>query len=329
MHETVRVARAYPDERLAHARLTQTPSGSVLALSISHALVDGFSFFQTMANWAAGTQGRASTTPPLQRLLRPSEEHVRAVAEELSARSLLEATGMFWAQPRKVLANPPQQQTVHLGAAELEQLVADAQRDVAKKLRQNDVLTAWLWRTYGAQWWPTPGDDHLYMSCPVDLRRHFGEGNAAAFGCTISNASVRVTPQELAQLPLGELALRIQRGVADVVADDWQKRVAPLEALRRQHGLSALHSVHMRHPHRGMLVTNMSRLPLAELDFGCGAPHDFKSLGHLESVVSVLPSKSGAKLGVFAPTSKLDSARVPLDTAARPRAERALLRSRT
>ena len=52
-----------------------------------------------------------------------------------------------------------------------------------------------------------------------------------------------------------------------------------------------------------MLVTNMSRLPLAALDFGAGAPADFKSLGQLESVVSVLPAKSGVNLGVFAPVS--------------------------
>jgi len=32
--------------------------------------------------------------------------------------------------------------------------------------------------------------------------------------------------------------------------------------------------MHVQHPRSGVLVTNLTRLPVAELDFGTGAPSD-------------------------------------------------------
>ena len=39
-------------EVLTRVRLTQTPNGSVLGVSISHAVVDGFSYFYFLSSWA-------------------------------------------------------------------------------------------------------------------------------------------------------------------------------------------------------------------------------------------------------------------------------------
>ncbi|MFC2162026.1 acyltransferase [Acidobacteriota bacterium] len=52
---------------LTKIRLTQTPNGSVLGVSISHALVDGFSYFYFMVSWANICRGEAFFKPSLDR----------------------------------------------------------------------------------------------------------------------------------------------------------------------------------------------------------------------------------------------------------------------
>jgi hypothetical protein len=278
---------------------------------MSHALVDGFSFFHALSRWAACTRGETIQAPPMQRLLQPSEAHVRVAGEGLSPRSLLDTSGLFWAEPRPEIRSLPERCSLHLRSADIAQLIADAQRDVSVKLRQNDVLSAWLWRTCGSAWWSTEANSDVYMSCLVDVRRLLGAENKSAFGCTLCSASVRASFEELRRAPLGEAA---------VFADDWQQRVAPLEALRAQHGLRAAHSVHLRHPRLGLLVTNMSRLPLAELDFGAGAPLDLKLFSEIDSLAAVLPALDGVNIDLFEPLSNVKTLPLPAAAISRPRA---------
>ncbi|HTU63691.1 MAG TPA: acyltransferase, partial [Polyangiales bacterium] len=68
--ELVPLVKSFDGELLMHAQLTQTPEGSVLGVSMSHALVDGFSFFLAMQKWAALTRGAQVDAPVMERLLR-------------------------------------------------------------------------------------------------------------------------------------------------------------------------------------------------------------------------------------------------------------------
>jgi hypothetical protein len=288
-----------------HARLTQTPEGSVLAVSISHALVDGFSFFLAMSKWAALTRGEQVSSPPMQRLLHAPESMVEAAMAGLDEQSVLAKTGMFWAEPRPAVDVLPRQERLHLSSAAIADLLADAQRPVDRKLSQNDVLTAWLWRTYGAQMWSGESNPDVYMSCPVDLRRQLGDENKSAFGCTISAATTRATRRELMHAQLGQLALRIQHSVKEVFATNYAERVASLDAVRRVHGLRGSHSIHLRHPQRGMLVTNMSRLPLEQLDFGFGAPTTLRLVAEFGGMAAVLPARDGVMVTVYSHANTL------------------------
>jgi hypothetical protein len=297
--ELVPFVESRDGERLMHARLTQTPEGSVLGVSMSHALTDGFSFFLAMSMWAALARGEAVKTPPTQRLLQAPEPLVAAAMKDLDAQKLLENCGLFWSEPRQVPAALPNQIRIQLSAAAIADMVADAQRGVDQKVRENDVLTAWLWRTYGAQQMSTAADNPMmYMSCPADVRRLLGADNRSVFGLSISWATARATHRELMLSPLGQLALRVQHSVARVFASDHASRTAPFEALRRLHGVRALQSIHLRHPQRGMLVTNMSRMPLAQLDFGCGAPTTLRLISELDGMAAVMPARDGVAISV-------------------------------
>lgn len=321
--ELVPLVKSADGEPLMHARLTQTPEGSVLAASMSHALVDGFSFFLALSKWAALARGERVDAPVMERLLRVPESYVAAALTGLDARTLLEQTGLFWAEPRPAVETLPKQERMHLSSAALAELFADAQRSVDQKITKSDVLTAWLWRTYGAQLWSDADNPDVYMTCPVDVRRLLGAENQHAFGCTINTATARATRRELIHLPLGQLATRIQQSVARVFASDYRARVAPLEALRRLHGLRGPHSIQLRHPQRGMLVTNMSRLPLAQLDFGCGAPTSARLVAELSGMAAVLPARDGVTVAVYRDSDMAVRPRTP-----RTAADRAGLRDR-
>ena len=297
--ELVPLVQSFDGEPLMHAQLSQTPEGSVLGVSMSHALVDGFSFFLAMSKWAALTRGESVSAPPVQRLLRAPESYVAAALSALDAPALLERSGLFWAEPRPAPSALPKQERLHLSSAALSELFADAQREVDQKITRNDVLTAWLWRTYGAQLWSDADNPEVYMSCPVDVRRLFGDQSKEAFGCTINTATACATRRELLHLSLGQLATRVQHSVARVFAGGWAERVAPLEALRRTHGLRGPQSIQLRHPQRGMLVTNMSRLPLDQLDFGCGAPTEVRLVVEVSGMAAVLPARDGVTVTVY------------------------------
>jgi hypothetical protein len=322
--ELVPLVKSFDGERLMHAQLTQTPQGSVLGVSMSHALCDGFSFFLAMSKWAALTRGEQVEAPPTERLLRAPEAHVSAALSGLDERTLFEKTGLFWGEPRPAVETLPRQERVYLSSAALAELFADAQRSVDQKITKNDVLTAWLWRTYGAQLWSDADNPDVYMSCPVDVRRLLGEQNKNAFGCTINTATARATRRELLHLSLGQLATRIQQSVSRVFASDCRARVAPLEALRRVYGLRGPQGIHVRHPQRGMLVTNMSRLPLDQLDFGCGAPTTARLVAEFSGMAAVLPARDGVTVTVYR-----DADASTRRTTPRPTADRNALRDRT
>ncbi len=297
--DLVPLVKSFDGELLMHARLTQTPEGSVLAVSMSHALVDGFSFFLAMQKWAALTRGEQVEAPVMERLLRAPESSVAAALSGLDERTLFENTGLFLSEPRPAVETLPRQERMYLSSAALAELFADAQRSVDQKITKNDVLSAWLWRTYGAQLWSDADNPDVYMSCPVDVRRLLGEENKNAFGCTINTATARATRRELMHLSLGQLASRIQQSVSRVFASNPFERVATLEAVRRVYGLRGPQSIQLRHPQRGMVVTNMSRLPLAQLDFGCGAPTAARLVVEVSGMAAVLPARDGVTVTVY------------------------------
>jgi shikimate O-hydroxycinnamoyltransferase len=315
--DLVPLVKSFDREVLMHARLTQTPEGSVLGVSMSHALVDGFSFFLAMQKWAALTRGEQVEAPVMERLLRAPESYVAAALSGLDERRLFENTGLFLSEPRPAVETLPRQERMYLSSAALAELFADAQRSVDQKITKNDVLTAWLWRTYGAQLWSDADNPDVYMSCPVDVRRLLGEENKNAFGCTINTATARATRRELMHLSLGQLATRIQQSVSRVFASDPFERVATLEALRRLYGLRGPQSIQLRHPQRGMVVTNMSRLPLAQLDFGCGAPTTARLVVEVSGMAAVLPARDGVAVTVYRDADATTKRPTPRATALR------------
>jgi hypothetical protein len=80
-----------------------------------------------------------------------------------------------------------------------------------------------------------------------------------------------VTIQALRAASVPEVATWIRDAVAPVESR-IDRAVAELEAVRRGNGLGVLPRLRSVRPDVGFLVTNLSRIPFAALDFGQGPP---------------------------------------------------------
>jgi hypothetical protein len=89
-------------EPLTKIKLTQTPHGSVLGVSISHALVDGFSYFHFLSSWSRLYHDQRILPPVHQReLLTPKTS---TPTELVTPDQVLAKSGFFWASKRHPVA---------------------------------------------------------------------------------------------------------------------------------------------------------------------------------------------------------------------------------
>ena len=140
-----------------------------------------------------------------------------------------------------------------------------------------------------------------YISCPVDFRRIVDGFPRTYFGNAVALATTGLPFDELEQFNLGALALNIRNAVAGINADRVRESMLCLEQLRRQEGLEVCDRLHVCHPHRGLLVTNLSRLPVPQVAFNAGPPRHFAILTQARRGAVVLPHPEGVEVRICCP----------------------------
>jgi len=287
-------------EPLARIKLTQTPHGSVLGLSISHALVDGFSLFHFLTSWSRVFQGQRILNPSCERELlttETSEPQGLVTPDEVLARC-----GLFWAGKRHpVSMEQLREERLFVSKEAINELLAEAEEDCEVALFHNDVLTAYLWRQCLPRWEKGHGNPITYVSCPVDFRRILRAVPRTYFGNALCLAVASIDYEGLVGASLGKLALLIHQAVSQVRQDYVSSALQTLERLRQQRGLAVMEEIHVVPPQHGMLVTNISRLPMQSLDFGGGIPTAFRALSSTQRAAAILPAEDGVEIRVFHP----------------------------
>jgi hypothetical protein len=286
-------------EPLTRLRLTQTPGGSVLGVAVSHAVADGFSYFHFLAAWSRTFRGEAFPAPShdRERLAPPAA----AAPVRLDAGAVHDGCGLFLDAARS------EDDRDRLGwtprvfpAAELRALHAEAQQECPVRLSHNDVLAAWLWREHAAAW-TDPAEPLAWLSCPVDVR-HLLPGFPPAYcGCAVTLASCAIERERLRGAPLAALARRVRDAVARIDAGATARALATIDGVRETLGLDGLQRLHVVHPRAGLLVTNLSRLPVREIVFDSGEPVAFDVLAPAARCAVVLPARDGLDVRVCAP----------------------------
>ena len=180
----------------------------------------------------------------------------------------------------------------------------EAQTGNPVRLSHNDTAAAWLWKKYLVEWAGEDPSLDTYVSCPVDFRRIHPAVGPAYFGNAVALATASIPHGELAGAPVGDLATRVRRAVDAIDAEAARRSLVALESLRRAEGLGAMEECHVVHPRQGLLLTNLSRLPVPEVAFDAGPPVAFDILTPGVRGAVALPAPGGGiDLRVFLPAA--------------------------
>ena len=305
-HALVDAVETVEGRPLLRVRLTHTPAGSVLGVGMSHAIVDGFSYFYFLSAWSQVFHGKAIVPPFLDRsALEPGCAQTERVDPSGHGQTeSLGMTGLFFGERRPAIPRDRLRWTRRLfPRAELSALLAEAQGGCPVRLSYNDVVAAWLWRAYVPTWTAAEEEETSFLSCPVDLRRVLPGFPPTYFGCAVTLANASVERERLAEAAPADLAKRVRDAVAAVDEARARESLQVIDRLRRQEGLAALERLHVVHPRAGLLVTNLSRLPVRDIVFDAGPPVAFDILAPAERCAVVLPAEDGLDVRVCLPLS--------------------------
>lgn len=278
----------------ARFTLSREGAGSRLTVSISHAVVDGFSFMQFMYAWARVARG-LPLPPVVRERLEDGSSEGAVSAERVRADS-----GALWLEGRKraehVTLRSVRRRFSH---DDLARERAEARASRGSNLTDNDLICAHLWQQFAPR--DTSPDAEAFLTCPVDVRPLCPKLGRAHFGCAVTFATTALSARELASSHAADVAAQIRKAVGAVDAQRVLASLRTLAALRAQRGSGALDEVHLTHPERGLLVTNLTRLPLSGLDFGTGAPSELEPIVQLPRCVVLFSCPGGVEARVYLP----------------------------
>jgi shikimate O-hydroxycinnamoyltransferase len=280
-----------PGEPLTRIRLTQTPNGSVLGVSISHSIADGFSYFYFLASWAKIFHGKGIFPPSHQReLLIPKQ----AKKIDVSASELLINTGLFIGEKRKdIQRDQLKWETIGFKSTELKAIHEDAQKSCDVRLSHNDVIVASLWKKYMAEWNTAKEDHPTYINCPFDYRRMMPDFPKNYFGNAVTLASTELSYNQLMSADPAELAILVRAGIGSINERYILEGLKTLNALTKTEGVLVNERIHVCDPANGLLVTNLSRLPVRDIEFNAGPPKKYEILTPANRGAVILPGSDG------------------------------------
>ena len=300
IEQYVAPVRSVVGEPLTKIRLTQTPSGSVLAVSMSHALVDGFSFFHFLSSWARMCRGERFLPPHLERAVLTSIPARQD--EEVSAKQIYEDCGMFLGDKREGTSGAAvREERLIIPEETIRSEMSAVRSGRNTSVTENDVICAILWKKYVPLWGAGEGSAQTFLTSPFDFRRALAGFPKTYFGCALTFATAGLRHDELDRITVGELALLVKNAVGQMKGEFVAGSMSALENLRKQKGLGAMECLHLRDPRRGMIVTNLTRMPIRDIDFGAGAPTDFLTYVDVLRSAAVLPGVNGVDVLIAHP----------------------------
>lgn len=270
-HQLLDPVHTTEGQPLSRFRLTVGPTRSILGVSISHAVVDGYSFFYLLASWAAHHRGESFRVPRHDRgLLRPTPTPLPKL-ENLTAAVIRARTGLSFAHPRSAPDRGALNWTkASFSLAELRAAASAAGEVAGIRLSVNDLLVARLWKRFGAEW--SSEGDRRFVTCPTDFRRYHPAIGLDYFGNAIRTVTLEMAAEALADAEEGVVAVQIHQAIAGAKREASMDALNCLTELRLAQGLEGMERLHVVEPQAGLLVTNLSRMPLDKMDFGTGAP---------------------------------------------------------
>jgi NRPS condensation-like uncharacterized protein len=285
------------DNPLTKITLTHTSKGSVLAVSISHALVDGFSYFHFLMSWIRISKGERFIPPYIDRDL--FSGIIQKSEKEITKDELLNNCGLFYSKKREDTETQANERffipTKKIKA------ISELARSKNMLLTENDVITGMLWKKYFTDWSINGSNPETYLSFPFDFRRVLNRFPKNYFGCAITFGTAKLSLRELSEMPEENIAQIVKNSVSKIKNNYISQSISTLENFRQQKGTGEFEKLHLRHPENGIIITNISRLPIRDLDFGNGAPTDVLTYAEVLRSAAILPAEGGVEILAASP----------------------------
>ncbi len=294
MSQFFKSAKSIEGENLLEITLTHFTKTSCLGVSLSHCVVDGYSYFMFLGAWSKNMRELKIFEPDLNR-----EKLIPLDSKEmdLSGDSIYKATGFaFSPSARPDDHNDIQWELIDYTESDLKKLYASTSEQSALRLSLNDVLCADLWKKL-VQRYQKVGQE-VTLSCAFDYRRVFPAIGPLYFGNAVRGASFKMNFEDVLESSSARIAEKIGAVVRSISEEDVVGSLKCLEQIRLSQGISALSRFHVADPHSGFLFTNLSRLPLLDIDFGVGPPVDFRILTPARRAAVILPLVGGLRVQI-------------------------------
>ncbi len=282
------------NQPLTRIVITHTPNGSVLAVSISHALADGFSYFHFLSSWARISRSERILSPHI-----PCDifsNFIKPDTQQITGKDLYHHCGLFLHDRRTEKDTRNMSVTrEHIKNDTVKRHIDEVHQKYNLVVTGNDVITAMLWKNLASVRSEAESNNKVYMTCPFDFRRVLTGFPKNYFGCAVCFATAETTHEYLHNASIGNLSVLIKKAIS-LVKDEYIKQsLSTLNAFRHQNTTEAFERIHLRHPQTGMIVTNITRLPIHDIDFGAGAPDDFLAYAEIEHGAAIFPAKNGVE----------------------------------
>lgn len=277
--------RSVLGEPLAKVRITRYRESTVVALSLSHVVADGYGYFLFLTAWAARARGEPMVEVHCQRAaLRPV---IPEVSEAGRRSGGLPESGFFVADDPTLPPGLPWRLS--------EFSPATNQPPGKMSLSSNDLLSASLWKRSMGDAAP---ELKTTFGCVVDIRRFHKNLGPLYFGNAILMAPIEIEVSSLTRTSDEEVAEWIRDAVAKVPTR-IDAALAELEHIRQSEGVGAFARFRAIRE-LGLVVTNLSRAPFSAVDFGAGPPAEVQPLLHPSrgKCALVLPGKGKIRLMV-------------------------------
>lgn len=277
-------------EALMKVLLTHTPSRSFVGFSFSHILGDGTSFFQFLNCLSQFSRSENSNSHVC------NQRDLLNIPEEngMSLDDLFKFTGYIVPRPES-----PQGVTIENFKYSNKELKErkDLYSNQGFHVSSNDILMADLVKRFH-QDIPLYKDQFI-VRCPVDYRKTFGLPSGY-FGNAVRDAITVFKVGEIDILSLLEIALRIHLSIQAVDRKNVEESLKCLNAIRQNHGISIFEE--MGCP--GLLVSNLSKFPIAKIDLGLGPPIGFHHASLNPRLGLIIPSTDGVSIQFKRPIKK-------------------------
>jgi hypothetical protein len=282
--------------------LFQLSGGSLLSVSVSHAIADGYSFYYFLSSWAAACRGEFFQAPDhsqdfLNRLLQRSS----TTPWKTDSNSVEQFNASF---PFLEAGAAPTTNRVEALGFDAASLLAEARQGadelMRSKITENSVLTALVWQEY-ARALP-PETEELVLACPIDFRRLISELSPFFFGNASAPALLRLDRRQVLAESIPCLAAMISDAVRRCDELTLVRYNAAIDDLRRREGIDGTERVELVDPRNGLIVTNVARFQLPPIDFGAGSfNQEFTPINYAGTAVIVSGEGSAVKVRLSFP----------------------------